>query len=74
MVPVKCCILLQIVDKVSVDHALKQLPHFHKDFHGLTHEQAELEFIKEAQKLQEYGVHFYKVQKKLEALGKVIYC
>ena len=51
------------MDKVSVDHASQQLPHFHKTFHGMSDEHAELEFIKEAQKLQEYGVHFYKVQR-----------
>ena len=28
---------------------------------GLSEEHAELEFLKEAQKLPEYGVHFYKV-------------
>jgi tyrosine-protein phosphatase non-receptor type 13 protein len=39
-----------------------QLPEFHKSFAGLTDEQAELEFIQEAQKLPEYGIHFYKVQ------------
>ena len=49
--------------KVSVDHASQQLPHFHKTFHGMADEHAELDFIKEAQKLQEYGVHFYKVQR-----------
>ena len=52
------------MDKVSVDHALQQLPQFHLSVHGMTDEQAELEFIKEAQKLQEYGIHFYKVQRR----------
>ncbi|XP_068744131.1 tyrosine-protein phosphatase non-receptor type 13-like isoform X2 [Montipora capricornis] len=54
----------RIMDKVSVDHALQQLPQFHLTVHGMTDEQAELEFIKEAQKLQEYGIHFYKVQRR----------
>ncbi|XP_074610552.1 tyrosine-protein phosphatase non-receptor type 13-like [Acropora palmata] len=54
----------RIIDKVSVDQVLQQLPQFHETFHGMTDEEAELEFIKEAQKLQEYGVHFYKVQRR----------
>lgn len=57
-------LLFQIIDKVSVDQVLQQLPQFHETFHGMTDEEAELEFIKEAQKLQEYGVHFYKVQRR----------
>lgn len=40
---------------------MQELPRVHKTFHGLSDEDAELEFIKEAQKLQEYGIHFYKV-------------
>ena len=41
----------------------------HKTFHGLSDEEAELEFIKEAQKLQEYGLHFYKVQRHVSHTG-----
>ena len=65
-----------MIDKVSVDHATQQLPHFHKTFHGLTDDQAELEFVKEGQKLQEYGIHFYKVQRQLlhTGPGKVRVC
>lgn len=62
-------VLFQIIDKISIDHASQQLPQFHQTFLGLTNEQAELEFIKEAQKLQEYGIHFYKVQRKLAHAG-----
>lgn len=62
---------VQIIDKVSVDHAVEELPRFHKTFHGLSDEQAELEFIKEAQKLQEYGIHFYKVQRQMSHTGGV---
>ena len=53
------------MDKFSVDHAMQELPRVHKTFHGLSDEEAELEFIKEAQKLQEYGIHFYKVQRRM---------
>lgn len=44
---------------------MQELPRVHKTFHGLSDEDAELEFIKEAQKLQEYGIHFYKVQRRM---------
>ena len=59
----------QIIDKVSFDRALQELSHVHKTFHGLSDEDAELEFIKEAQKLQEYGIHFYKVQRRTPHTG-----
>ena len=57
------------MDKFSVDHAMQELPRVHKTFHGLSDEEAELEFIKEAQKLQEYGIHFYKVQRRMANTG-----
>ena len=53
--------LIKVIDRVSVDQACQELPRAHKMFAGLTYEQAELKFIQEAQNLQEYGVHFYKV-------------
>lgn len=58
-----------MIEKISLDHATQELPRFHKSCHGLSEEEAELEFIKEAQKLQEYGVHFYKVQRKIPNTG-----
>ena len=60
---------VQIIDKFSIDHAMQELPRVHKTFHGLSDEEAELEFIKEAQKLQEYGIHFYKVQRHMSHTG-----
>ena len=48
---------------------MQELPRVHKTFHGLSDEEAELEFIKEAQKLQEYGIHFYKVQRRMTHTG-----
>ena len=60
---------IQIIDKFSVDHAMQELPRVHKTFRGLSDEEAELEFIKEAQKLQEYGIHFYKVQRRMSHKG-----
>lgn len=51
-----------------------QLPEFHKNFAGLTEVQAELEFVQEAQKLPEYGIHFYKVQYVSSIVSHCHYC
>ncbi|XP_022779941.1 tyrosine-protein phosphatase non-receptor type 13-like isoform X3 [Stylophora pistillata] len=59
----------KMIEKISLDHATQELPRFHKSCHGLSEEEAELEFIKEAQKLQEYGIHFYKVQRQIPNTG-----
>ena len=55
------CDFCQVLDKVTPQFAAQQLPQFHQGFSGLSEGQAELQFLKEAQKLQEYGLHFYKV-------------
>lgn len=55
-------IFTQTIKKLSVENTTIQLPKFHKNFAGLTDKQAEQEFIQEAQKLPEYGIHFYQVQ------------
>lgn len=47
---------------MSAEYAVSQLPEFHQHFAGLNEKQAELDFVEEAQKLPEYGIHFYKVQ------------
>ena len=46
---------------MPVNLPYEHLPEIHANFMGLSEEHAELEFLKEAQKLPEYGVHFYKV-------------
>lgn len=56
------CYFKQIINKVSTEYAISQLPEFHQNFTGLSEDQAELDFVQEAQKLPEYGIHFYKVQ------------
>ena len=48
---------------------MQELLRIHKTFRGLSDEEAELEFIKEAQKLQEYGIYFYKVQRRMSHTG-----
>lgn len=49
--------------KLTPEQIRHQLPKMHHTHRGLTDAQAEIEFLKEAQKLQEYGVLFHKVSK-----------
>ncbi|CAB3989616.1 tyrosine- phosphatase non-receptor type 13-like isoform X1 [Paramuricea clavata] len=49
--------------KLTPEQIRHQLPKMHHSNRGLTDAQAEIEFLKEAQKLQEYGVLFHKVSK-----------
>ncbi|XP_028402395.1 tyrosine-protein phosphatase non-receptor type 13-like [Dendronephthya gigantea] len=49
--------------KLTPEQIRHQLPKMHHSHRGLSDAQAEIEFLKEAQKLQEYGVLFHKVSK-----------
>ncbi|XP_046858853.1 tyrosine-protein phosphatase non-receptor type 13-like isoform X2 [Xenia sp. Carnegie-2017] len=49
--------------KLTPEQIRHQLPKMHHSHRNLTEAQAEIEFLKEAQKLQEYGVLFHKVSK-----------
>ncbi|XP_070545261.1 tyrosine-protein phosphatase non-receptor type 13-like isoform X2 [Ptychodera flava] len=51
----------KMIEKVGVPHIREQLPTMHYNNHGMTDIQSELEFIMEARKLAEYGIHFHKV-------------
>lgn len=51
------------------DHATEE----HRKLAGLTDRQAEIEFIKKATKLQEYGIHFYKLQKSKTNTADIIW-
>ncbi|XP_022313821.2 tyrosine-protein phosphatase non-receptor type 13-like isoform X2 [Crassostrea virginica] len=51
------------------DHATEE----HKKLAGLTDRQAEIEFIKKASKLQEYGIHYYKLQKSKNNTADIIW-
>jgi hypothetical protein len=48
--------------KLSEDHVSQKLRALHKVQCGLSQEEAELKFIKESQKLAEYGMHLYKTK------------
>ncbi|XP_077999364.1 tyrosine-protein phosphatase non-receptor type 13-like isoform X2 [Glandiceps talaboti] len=51
----------KMIEKAGVIHIRQQLPSMHFNNNGMTDIQAELEFIMEARKLAEYGIHFHKV-------------
>lgn len=52
---------MQVLAKLPGNLAYEHLPEIHQNFAGFSDDDAELEFLKEAQKLPEYGIHFYKV-------------
>lgn len=51
------------IAKLTASYIKKHLPAMHKTHTGLSDAQAEIEYLKEAQKLQEYGIIFNKVSK-----------
>ena len=60
------------MDKVGKKTIEELLPNMHAELKGMTREGAELEFLKEAQKLPEYGMVFYRVsQTKSGSIGSV---
>lgn len=52
------------IAKLTIPYIKNALPAMHQSHRGLTEGQAEIEFLKEAQKLSEYGVLFHRVYKK----------
>lgn len=51
------------IAKLTASYIKKHLPAMHKTHTSLSDAQAEIEYLKEAQKLQEYGIIFNKVSK-----------
>lgn len=60
------------MDKVGKKTIEELLPNMHAELRDVTREEAELEFLKEAQKLPEYGMVFYRVaQNKNDPIGSI---
>ena len=60
------------MDKVGKRTIEELLPNMHAELRSMSREEAELEFLKEAQKLPEYGMVFYRVaQNKSDPIGSV---
>ena len=53
----------QILSQVSESFAKESLPKMHKELSGMSKQQAEIEFVREAQKLPDYGILFYGVSR-----------
>ncbi|KAK3752558.1 hypothetical protein QZH41_013417, partial [Actinostola sp. cb2023] len=51
------------IAKLTASYIRNTLPQLHKAHSGISDAQAEIEYLKEAQKLQEYGIIFNKVSK-----------
>ncbi|XP_047142162.1 tyrosine-protein phosphatase non-receptor type 13 isoform X1 [Hydra vulgaris] len=52
------------IAKLVIPYIKNTLPAMHQSLRGLSEDQAEIEFLKEAQKLSEYGILFHRVYKK----------
>nr|XP_006812581.1 PREDICTED: tyrosine-protein phosphatase non-receptor type 13-like [Saccoglossus kowalevskii] len=51
----------KMIEKIGVDNIRHQLPAMHQAHRGLNDIRSEQEFMLEARKLAEYGIHFHKV-------------
>ena len=64
-----CSIILQAISKLGIPVIQRILPSMHGELKGQNREMAELNYLKEAQTLSEYGMVFYKVAR--EKKGKI---
>lgn len=53
----------QVVSKRGKDYILKHIPNMHKDQFALTASEAYLKYIKEAVRLDDVAVHYYRLYK-----------
>lgn len=53
----------QVVAKRGRDYILKHIPNMHKDQFALTASEAHLKYIKEAVRLDDVAVHYYRLYK-----------
>lgn len=53
----------QVVSKRGKDYILKHIPNMHKDQFALTASEAHLKYIKEAVRLDDVAVHYYRLYK-----------
>lgn len=54
---------IQVVAKRGKDYILKHVPNMHKDQFALTASEAHLKYIKEAVRLDDVAVHYYRLYK-----------
>ncbi|XP_063314846.1 tyrosine-protein phosphatase non-receptor type 13 isoform X2 [Pelobates fuscus] len=51
----------RVIEKLDLSYLKEELPRLHSTYSGASEMEAELEFLKVCQRLQEYGVHFHRV-------------
>lgn len=73
LISLHCLLLIvQVISKLSEQVILSVLPGMHAELEGLNKEAAELNYLKEAQTLPEYGMVFYNVSReKRKKIGSV---
>ncbi|KAM8939670.1 tyrosine-protein phosphatase non-receptor type 13 [Pelodytes ibericus] len=52
----------RVIEKLDLSYLKEELPRLHSSYSGASEMETELEFLKVCQRLQEYGVHFHRVQ------------
>uniref|UniRef100_A0A8C5P671 Tyrosine-protein phosphatase non-receptor type 13 n=1 Tax=Leptobrachium leishanense TaxID=445787 RepID=A0A8C5P671_9ANUR len=52
----------RVIEKLDLSYLKEELPRLHSTYSGASEKEAELEFLKVCQRLQEYGIHFHRVQ------------
>ncbi|KAM4708637.1 tyrosine-protein phosphatase non-receptor type 13 isoform 2-T2 [Discoglossus pictus] len=52
----------RVTEKLDLSYLKEELPRLHSTYAGASEQETELEFLKVCQRLQEYGVHFHRVQ------------
>uniref|UniRef100_A0A8P0TSZ4 FERM domain containing 6 n=2 Tax=Canis lupus familiaris TaxID=9615 RepID=A0A8P0TSZ4_CANLF len=62
-----------VVSKRGKDYILKHIPNMHKDQFALTASEAHLKYIKEAVRLDDVAVHYYRLYKNLDEEKQLLY-
>ncbi|OBS71955.1 hypothetical protein A6R68_13471, partial [Neotoma lepida] len=62
-----------VVSKRGKEYILKHIPNMHKDQFALTASEAHLKYIKEAVRLDDVAIHYYRLYKNLEEEKQLLY-
>ncbi|EDM03557.1 rCG62304 [Rattus norvegicus] len=62
-----------VVSKRGKDYILKHIPNMHRDQFALTASEAYLKYIKEAVRLDDVAIHYYRLYKNLEEEKQLLY-
>ncbi|XP_043935753.1 tyrosine-protein phosphatase non-receptor type 13 isoform X1 [Protopterus annectens] len=62
----------RVREKLDQSYIKEELPKLHSTYFGASEKETEFEFLKVCQKLQEYGVHFYRVMSEKKSLTGIM--